>query len=390
MVQQWATYAESNCGTAADKPLTDCPEVSLCTSVQYVDANWIYAQGSLPVAADAQENWWQHEPGYTDSSHRIYIPAYGGGNLLNQTVPAVQAWFRNYVQQNYNSYDALEMDDASGSLSNELWGSGLSTSQEMTTDAQLQASHDDMAAAMTHTNGQQFLQIDNGLSVNDNLSTPFPMLNDTTGVRGLISEGAPMYNGQMITYYSTMLDEMASINHTNDDFAVWLSYGTDGDTQTRLVQAASLLLGYSQGHEVSWSDIDTKSYDLAIWPEEGIVPAGPIQTMAEPGGTNCLAGQGVVCSTGGHNDLQVAPGIYRREFAQCYNQGVAFGPCASIVNSTSSPITIQSSWLTQTYKHQITLVGSDVQAGGTVNLTGATYTPGTTTIPANDATLLSQ
>jgi hypothetical protein len=391
LVRQWVTFAESNCGTDGTKALSDCHSggVTYCTAVQYVDANWIYQQGSLPVAADAQENWWLHEPGYTDSSHRISDSAYGGGNVLNQLNPAVDAWFHSYVQTNYNGYDALMMDDSSGSLSNLTWGSGSSTSQEIGSDSQLQAAHDQMAAAMTHTSGQPFLQIDNALSVNDNLSNPFPMLNNSTGVEGVVSEGAPMENGTMIGYYSTMLDEMAKINQTDNDFAVWLSYDNSGSLQARQVQAASLLLGYSPGHTVAWSDLETNSNDLAIWPEEGIVPTDPVQTMSAPGGTSCLAGKGVLCSSGGHNTLQVASGVYRREFAECYNQSVAFGPCAALVNSTGSPVTVQSSWLTQSYSHQITMDGGDVQSGGTVDLSGTSFTPGSTSIPADDAILLS-
>jgi hypothetical protein len=34
--------------------------------------------------------------------------------------------------------------------------------------------------------------------------------------------------------------------------------------------------------------------------------------------------------------------------------------------------------------------GGDVQSGGTINPTGQSFTPGSTTIPANDAILISQ
>ncbi|MGO9976980.1 MAG: hypothetical protein ACLP01_30105 [Solirubrobacteraceae bacterium] len=376
------------------KAVSDCHVngVTLCTAVQYLDANWIYAQGSVPgVQAASSENWWQHDPGQpATAANRIAISSYGGGNLLNQSNPAVDAWFDNYVHSNYNAYDALMMDDSSGSLSNELWGSGFSTSDELTSDSALQASHEQMAASITHTNGTPFMQIDNALSANDNLSTPFAQLGNPSTVVGVITEGAPMYDGTMTGYYSSELDEMAYLDHTSNDFDVLLSYDTSGSQQARLVQAATILLGYSQGHTVSWSDLNTNSDDLAVWPEEGIVPTQPIQTMGAPTGVDCLAGQGITCSNGGHNDLQVATGVYRREFAQCYDQGTKFGDCAALVNTTSSPITVPSTWLTQSYGHLITLNGSDLQAGGTVNLQGATFTPGQTTIPANDAILLAQ
>ena len=206
----------------------------------------------------------------------------------------------------------------------------------------------------------------------------------------MIAEGAPESDGTLTGYYSTLLDEMAYVDHTANDFVVLLSYDQSGAPQSRFVQAATILLGYSSGHTVSWSDLETDSRDLAVWPEEGIVPADPVQTMSAPGGADCLAGQGIVCSSGGHNSLQVAPGVYRREFGECYDQGAAFGDCASIVNTTGTPVTVKGSWLTQSYGHQVTLNGGDVQSGGRVNLTGARFTPGATTVPAYGALLLAR
>jgi hypothetical protein len=111
--------------------------------------------------------------------------------------------------------------------------------------------------------------------------------------------------------------------------------------------------------------------------------------MGAPGGTGCLSGSGSVCASGGHNDVQVAPGVYRREFTACYNRGALFGRCAGIVNTTSGAVTVQPSWLTQSYGHQLTFNGGDVQSGGSVNLTGAGFTPGSTTVGAKDAIILT-
>jgi hypothetical protein len=186
-----------------------------------------------------------------------------------------------------------------------------------------------------------------------------------------------------------MLDEMGYIDHTANGFQVLLSYDSSGSLQGRRVQAATILLGYSTGHTVSWSDLEQNSNNLAVWPEEGIYPTNPVQSMAAPSGTGCFAGTGINCPNGGHNDIQVSIGVYRREFGKCYNQGVAFGPCAAIVNDSGSSITVPASWLSQTYGHQITFSGVDVQSGGTIGLTGAGFSAGSTTIPANDAVLLA-
>jgi hypothetical protein len=394
LVRQWLTYAESNCGPTATKALSDCHAggVKYCTAVEYLDTNKIYSQGSVPIAQSAPESWWLHEPGSTDSAHRLSLSADGGGSILNPANADVESWFRNYVQTNYNSYDALMMDDTAASLQAQLYGTGHSSSAEITSDAQLQQAHEKMAASLTHTDGTPFAQIDNGIGDNPYIATPWSMLKDSTSVDGLVSEGVPYSDGQMPASsweYTTMLDEMAYVDHTPSDYMTLLSYDENGSLTSRRVQAASVLLGYSPGHIVSWSDLEQNSNDLAVWPEEGLYPTNPVQTMDAPTGDGCMQGTGQVCTGGGHLDIQVATGVYRREFRDCYNQGAAIGPCASIVNTTSSPVTIKSSWLTLPLHHQITMNGGDVQSGGTIDVNGAPFTVGSTTVAGQDAALLS-
>ena len=211
-------------------------------------------------------------------------------------------------------------------------------------------------------------------------------------MHGLLKEGSPEYDGRLDPYYSTLLDEIAYVADETSGFVVPLSYGQAGasdQAQSRRVQEATMLLGYSPGHLVDWADLEQGSNDLAVWPEEGIYPTQPVQSMSTPDGSGCLAGTGAVCSTGGHNDLQVAPGVYRREFAACYDQRTAIGPCATVMNTTSDPVTVASSWLTGTYAHQVTFDGGDVQSGGSIDVNGANFTPNTTTIAAQDAVLLT-
>jgi hypothetical protein len=396
LVDKWVTYAEAHCGYGVGKDITDChvDGVTYCDSLEYLDTDWEYVQGSEPVAASASENWWLHEPGYSDSAHRIYSSSYGGGNVINQTNTAADIWFQNLLHTDYNSYDGLFMDDQGSNLSGEFYyaGGNLSSSQEITTNAQLMTSHEQMSSYKTHTDGSPFaLQVDNSLSPNPYITPPWPMLNKPAGVKAFVSEGNPGYNGSITNYYPSLLDDMSYIDNEtpSGDFIVFLSYDSNGALNARRVQSATTLLGYEPGRIVSWSDLEQDSGDLAVWPEEGIYPTEAVQTMSAPAGNQCMAGSGVVCSTGGHSDIQVASGVYRREFKDCYNQGTSFGSCASIVNDTGNPITVQSSWLTQSYHHEITMIGGDVQSGGTIDLTGAGFTPGSTSIPADDALLLA-
>ena len=136
-----------------------------------------------------------------------------------------------------------------------------------------------------------------------------------------------------------------------------------------------MLLGYKPEHLVDWADLEQgQSGDLAVWPEEGIYPtrAGAVDARSRrprlPGRT------GVVCSRGGHNNVQVAPGVYRREFRACYRERIRFGACAAIVNTHRTPVVVRASWLRQvSLHHEITFAGGDVQSGGTIDLEGAPF-----------------
>lgn len=392
LVRAWLTYAESNCGPNATKALTDCHAdgTTYCTAIQYVDASRVYEDNGTGILAAAQESWWLHQPGYSDAQHRLTVSGYGTGYVLDQANPAVQEWFHGYLDANYDGFDGLMLDEMAAGAQAWLWGTGFASSQELSSDAAVNAAHEQLAAALTHSSGAPFLEVYNGISPNPWELMPFGLLGHPESVQGLVSEGVPEDDGQLTPYYSTMLDEMAYVDHTANDFIVLLSYGNDGSLRSRRVQAASVLLGYSPGHTVSWSDLEQDNLDLAVWPEEGIVPTEPLQTMAAPGGQGCLAGDGVVCSSGGHNDLQVSPGVYRREFGACYQQGTPFGPCAVIVNTTGSPVTVQRAWLSQSYGHEITFSGGDVQSGGTIDPAGARFQAGSSTVGAQDALLISR
>jgi hypothetical protein len=422
LVEHWLTYAESNCGSESltTKALTDCIRdgVTHCTPVAYVEANWNYAanparnQGSCNpvVSPDQPETWWLHIPGTVapGPENRLSTTATGGGNLVNQTTAAVRSWFQSYVRHCLRDYPALMMDDTGTAPSALLLDSvgSYAASSEIFSGSALVAAHQQMAEAMTHSDGSAYLQIDNGLSANNNLAAPFALLSHPSSVRGLVAEGAPMANG-LITpdaadppasdpvYYATLLDELAHVDNLGgNDFVVLLSYDRSGTVSARLMQQATEMLGYSGGHVVDWADLETgdaAAHDLAVWPEEGVVPTDPVESMQAPGGRGCLGGDGAVCTSAGHHDLEVrgTPGVYVREFRACYDRGVLFGACAAIANDTGNQYAVPSGWLTQDYRWQIGLSGGDVQSGGTVNIHGQAFTAGSTTIGPWSAMLLS-
>jgi hypothetical protein len=394
LVRSWVTYAESNCGAENPKVLSDCHAggIAYCKAIAYVQTSIIYADSPL-ARIPVPESWYLHEPGYSDAAHRLRTPAYGGGYYLDQANPAADAFVASYVKASFNDYDGLMVDNTGASMQSQFFGTGLDSTQEISNGSELVAAHEQMADSLTHVNGAPFLEIDNGIGANPWLSTPFPLLGHPDLVNGLIAEDVPEDNGVLINpkwAYPTMLDEMAYVDHTARDFMVLLSYNYDGSYAARRMQAASVLLGYSPGHTVSWSDLEQDNHDLAIWPEEGIVPTRPRQTMHRPRGAGCLQGTGQVCTRGGHNTLQVAPGVYRREFAACYYRGVRFGRCAVIVNTNDHAVRVRRRWLRRSYRHRITFVGGDVQSGGRLRLRGGRFRIGRTRLPAQDALLLSR
>lgn len=394
LVRHWVSYAENNCGVQAHKAHADCHSQgrTYCRVMQYLDTEWIYPADSVNVASAASSNWWLTEP---NSSSRIFTSSEGGGYLTNQGIPSVQSFFRNFVRQHYNSDDGLLMDWQSPSLSQELYYStcGCKSTSQIHSDAALRAAHAQMSAALTHRNGSLFIQADNTLPGNPFLPQGLNMLNRATGVDAWTVEGEPMSDGVLASYYSTLLDQIAYIATRTHGFVVPMSRAPQNAPyldQTRRVQEATILLGFRPGHIVDWADLEQGSNRLSVWPEEGIYPRSPVQSMGAPGGHGCLAGTGIVCSRGGHRSLQVAPGVYRREFRSCYRNRVRIGGCAALMNTTTNYITVRPRWLRRHYGHQITFVGGDVQSRGSVDVTGAPFIPGKSFIAPHDAILLAR
>jgi hypothetical protein len=428
LVQQWVTYAETSCGPD-NVALSNCHAggVVYCQVIAYSETSFIYSNNPLrnacPDLSCYPEDFWLHKPGVTPSSSTrlSFTSSYDNPTTtdyyLNKKSTDVDLWFQNYARTNYGNYDGFMIDDSGGSLSGLIANNnqGATSTYEISSDPELIASYDQLAGYLTKTNGTPYIKIDNGLDPWPVYNQDFTRLDNAKSVDGLLAEGSPVSNDTIgsdpegypayahADRYATLLDDMAHIDNDTNSFIVLLSYdnsdsspgGSGNQLMSRRVQAATVLLGYSPGHVVSWSDLEQNNDNLAIWPEEGIYPMNPVQSMDSPSGSGCLTGNsgdngyGNVCASGGHNDIQVATGVYRREFKDCYNQGKAFGPCAVIVNDTSSAVTLQSSWLTQSYAHQITFVGGDIQSGGTIDLTGASFTPNSTTIAAYDASFLA-
>jgi hypothetical protein len=394
-VRAWVTFAESDCGPHASKAQRDCHagRRRYCLVMQYLDSDWNYAQAPVVTAPAGGPRWFLHEP-RPNQATPIFSAQEGGGLLINQFNQSARAFFRSYVRAHYNHDDGLMMDEQSPSLGMELYyaNCGCATTAEIRSNRTLQIGHGLMSAALTHTTGSHFVQADNSLPPNPFIPQGLHMLNRRQGVDGLIAEGEPDSYGNLDPYYSTLLDQIAYVTRRTAGFVVLMPHGSNGapyQQTDRVVQEATVLLGFVPGRVVDWDNLEEGSTDLEIFPEEGIVPAAPLQSMHAPGGRGCLDGTGVICRRGGHHNLQVAPGVYRREFGGCYYRGAPFGACAAFVNTTGAWVGVRSSWIHRDYHHMITLNGGDVQSGGTISIAGATFVAGATQIPPDGALLLS-
>lgn len=364
LVARYITFAES---VGDDKVLRDCHTVApRCVALHYIDPNRNYYTVDKTLVSVAQENWWLHIPGYDDSPHRLKAPlrkdvAY----LLNQWVPGVQAYWQSYTRRYCDGYDGLMADDTAPSLNLQVYGTGYRSSDELTSDAQVVSMHQAFAAKMTHRNGRPFLIVQNTVNPNPYLEHGLQMIGRPPNVIGLVTEGVPVSYGAITPWYSSLLDIMALVNKTPGFLAI-LSYGSGGHANERFVHTATIWLGYSPGHEVSWEDLAGND-DLSAWPEETIYPEQPVQSMSK----NNL-------------DVVVTFQVWRREFRRCSIRGSYWGRCAALVNTNALPIPIRPSWLTQRYSNTIKVIGGDVQDPSARVVLG----PLQTTIPAHGALLL--
>jgi len=399
-VQEYLSYAEGGIGNA--KAVADC--TATCKTVLYMDPNFVYAGTSCPMgasaalAADGAEGWYLHEAGYTDLAHRVHgeytmscdgatitIPVY----VLNDYSTLVQSFFRDYLRDNANSWDYYFMDDTSGEELTQLYGPGggfcadnppdhyCTTTQELPTNATIAYEHGSFANAMTHTNGSAMQFFYNGVTFSNQAPSDLDVLTSSKNFVGVVCEGCVVsgntFNPSM---YAEVLNTMADVNNVSGASFVELSKGDEASGSAaqiaqRVVTTAMAWLGYSAGHTIVFPDLEYNTTNLAAWPEDNIVPADPVESM----------------STGAAN-IEVATGVYRREFTSCTNAGTTIGRCAAIVNATGGTVTVLSSWLHESYGHVITLYGGDVTHGGEI-LRTTTFTPNVTTIPADQGLLIS-
>ncbi len=392
-VNELVTYAQGD-----GKSLSDCHSVpNGCKAVFYFDPNHLFNGTSCTFHPDADalaaasESWFVHDTGYADANHRVYGVRQSGCYIweMNPNSPNSQAWWRSYLQRVANDYDLYVLDDDpmdvtdSGYFSHSgggcsPWPSFCYSTQEIPNNSAEVAARANFVNSMNYANGTPmhfFFQ-------QASFAYPLDLGAFTASNRlvGITCEGciATTLIPVRPTMYKPVLNEMALVNASPGSYLLISrgSFPTGSATQIlqRLVTIGIVWLAYSEGHTVVQPDLEfnNASDNLAVWPEDLIYPSQPVESMVV-----------------GVKDLQVASGVWRREFATCYQRGVPFGPCAAIINSTASTVIVESSWLQQTYRHVITLVGGDALSGGSANIVGTSFVANSTSVQPGGAILLA-
>ncbi|HEV7179922.1 MAG TPA: hypothetical protein VGN11_08620 [Candidatus Baltobacteraceae bacterium] len=376
-VRRYITYAEGGLGN--DKSVRDCSGSShQCFSLFYFDPSLIYVSSECPFAAyrtfltQASEDWFIHLKGYTDPEHRVqgtYTQTCKGSRIkipvyeANQANPAVRSFFANYLRRTADAWDYYEMDDTSDSLLTQFYGPGggfchglCASTEELADDDAVVRAHGTFADSLTHSNGSPMKFFFNGLTFT-NRNSPVPRLFQRGGqFVGVICENCIVNNGTLRpNMFEKVLDAMAAIDQTPGASFVELNTGksaagSDDQITQRLVTTAVAWLGFSEGHTIVWPDLEFNTSNLAVWPEDGIYPTAPVETMSRSAGA-----------------ISVEPGVWRREFSACYESGKPIGACAAVLNGSGGVVTVRPEWMRLQYHHTIALSGGDTLSGGTIS-----------------------
>jgi hypothetical protein len=344
------------------------------------DAQWF---------SSAQESWYVHASPAPYTGERLDAPYTSYTEYwANISNPSDVAWEVAADRSSLSSFDALFEDSTFSTTLGALDGttncgeSPCTTSQEFTTDAQVVAAHEALFSALKRSDGTPWDVVFNGLGNNVYDQEDWSYFGYLPNIIGATCEACIVddrtggtNSAVQISRWPYDLDMMARVAALSGSIN-WLAYGqqTPGSAaniEERTTYIAMVWLGFSPGHTIAFENLELNTDGLAVWPEEEIYPTQPVESMSSS-----------------HLDIQVATNVWRREFAHCYYAGTYFGPCAAIVNGNGSAVTIQSSWLTQTYGHEIAFVGGDAVSGG--NLSSSAFSVVSSSVPADGAVLLEQ
>jgi len=165
------------------------------------------------------------------------------------------------------------------------------------------------------------------------------------------------------------------------------AYGSSGctfdPTGDRLYNLGGVWLVYDPRYTLVWNQIDSNNGDPNMVDTDGnfdglvqeynIVPTQPYQTATSNDITTLQITDGHTAGSG-----SPAGGVFRREFAQCYQNGSSIGRCAVVLNPESNNYTsggvVSMPTLSYTYSSALVLNDAPADAGGTATWSGTVPT----------------
>jgi hypothetical protein len=416
-IRKWVTYLDG--GWPFNRNVCDVPGHP-CLTVDYINASNEYfgqcgyseavAAGGLKQQGTLAESAWLHVKPPPTYANRIF------NNLYSRCTPAspntglfinkksrtgagnALTFFNSFMLRKYGGRwpDYLMNDDIT--VYNNLWPTGHAAYEY---SSWVDVTNAQAAFLGGEVNDKRLPQplFFNGCGNNPAAVTGVSLIKMRPNIVGCITENNTgkdaIRNGRVV--YS--LDNCARVTLSAHG-GIFVN-GPDGDPGAiaRRQATAFNMLCYVPRREVFWEEPQFGSKFVNVFPEQGIYPMRPLQSMRIP--SRCpeeeiaLDGPGIAyssnpCAVHGHNDLLVAgaQNVFRREFSQCYNQGVAVGQCAVIWNVNDKPVTMLEGWLKQRYSRTMTMNGGTIDERGTVAF--RRFEARGYTIPAYDALFLFQ
>jgi hypothetical protein len=395
-IRRWVTYLESS-NAGRPKSYAICNIAGHpCNSVAYVDTNNQYfgscgwsdavVNNGLSQQRPLPESAWLHASADLSYDNRLFnnysakcVPRTNDTGLwVNRKSDAASRYFNAYFQRQFGSSVPDYYFDDDTTLINVFGGR---QAYEYGSWRDLERAQAHWLGAERNRYGRAQNLFFNGCNNNPYIVPGTGLVKSKPNIDGCVSEGnvssANISNGRDL--YA--LDNCARVS-LNRNGGIFVN-GINGESNTaayRIQVMAFTWLCYVPGRVVTWLDPEGGDF-VNVFPEEGIYPARPVQSMRFPSGCPDAtisargagndASSGDPCSVHGHNDLLLGgvTNVLRREFHACYNQGKPVGPCAVIWNMGETPVTLTPQWFTQRYRHKLTITGGTIDEGGRVSFT---------------------
>jgi len=208
----------------------------------------------------------------------------------------------------------------------------------------------------------------NGLQISGQMG-----LNTSSNVIGGMEEGCYSPNERQTKAWDTYWTQ-----RENTEIAMaqqgklFFCYGIDTNVastsvDSRVYTYASFLMTYTLASSILWEYYGTPS-GFHVMPESQLVALDPL-----------------VPTPSAITSLQLPSGVYGREYAQCYVAGLFVGPCATVVNPSSSNSYAYP--YGNKYRHTLTILGSGILDGGSISVSGP---PPPSTLAAEESVIVFQ